>query len=94
MNCSCGSDYFFQSPIFQTAPDGRGNYMATDRDFPWIHGLTCAMCNMRYVVDAEPRGAKRLLALGSAEARELIESNRIDFGKSFDPRQNKDAVVG
>lgn len=93
MACSCGSDYFAQSPIFQTNHDGRGNYMAFDIRFPWIHHLTCVSCGKRWLADAEPGGKKALVPAESDEARALMDGNRIDFTKSFDPRQHGKSVA-
>jgi len=92
MACVCGSDYFGMSFILQTNQDGRANLMADSHaSAPWVMHLTCAKCGSRHIADP---GSKALHAVGTTEANALLDKYRIDFQRSFDPRQNENAVVG
>ena len=89
MTCVCGSDYYAMSFIMQTNPDGRANLMADDHaSAPWVMHLSCAKCGTKYVADPS---SKALHSMGSAAANTLLDKYRIDFNKSFDPRQNMEA---
>ncbi len=91
MACVCGSDYFALSYLLQTNWDGRANLMAdSPTSSPWVMHVSCAKCGLKYIADPT---SKALYTVGSEAANTLIEKYRIDFSKSFDPRQNKDAPV-
>jgi hypothetical protein len=92
MNCTCGSDYFAAAPVFQAYKDGRAMMMANDRQFPWVHHLTCVMCGERWVYPDRMRSGGKLIMAGSKECRELLDQDRQDFEKSFDPRQHEKEV--
>lgn len=92
MSCPCGSEHFALSPLLQTNQDGRANLMQdAPNAAPWVMHLVCAMCGLAFIADPN---SKALHQRGSREASDLIEKYRIDFTKSFDPRQNDAPVVG
>lgn len=93
--CRCGSDYFSGSPVVQVAGDGRAMILATDARFPFIWHLQCLACGDSYILPDRNRSKGLLVPLNdfgnplqlSREAKALIDEDRQDFDKSFDPRQ-------
>lgn len=89
MRCVCGCDYFGSMPISQTAPDGRLNIHGSDVVSPWEVMLVCVSCGKRWIYPDKCRSGKELVEAGTPESMRLLDENRIDFGKSMDPRQEK-----
>lgn len=83
----CNSDYFAEATICQTAQDGRTMTLATDLRFPWVKHLTCVYCGSRYVVADKNRSNGKLIPADSMDAQLLLDEDRQDFERSFDPRQ-------
>lgn len=98
MNCpQCDGDYFAESCVMQTSKDGRCMTFASDQTnqlgTAWVKHLTCIRCNERFIIADKNRSGGKLISAGSKEAKELLDHDRQDFSKSFDPRQNKEVHV-